>query len=100
MASGLQFAPLFTRREQREWAKVYLLGLLSPEMDRNSIEPIVLHARGADANAVWAMQQFIGEVVGLMMRPASTIGSVLVQREMEFCLLQISYFRSCLPAKA
>ena len=56
------FAPLFTRREQREWAKDYILGPLSPEMDRKSIEPMVLNARGANAkNAVRAMQQFIGE---------------------------------------
>jgi len=55
------FAPLFTRREQREWAKDYILGLLSPEMDRKSIEPMVLNARGANENAVRAMQQFIGE---------------------------------------
>jgi SRSO17 transposase len=55
------FSPLFARREQREWAEIYLLGLLSPEMDRKSIEPMVLNLKGADGNAVRAVQQFIGE---------------------------------------
>lgn len=55
------FSPLFTRREQRDWAEVYLLGLLSPEIDRKSIEPMVLNLKGADENPVRAVQQFIGE---------------------------------------
>lgn len=55
------FSPFFKRREQREWAEFYLQGLLSPDMDRKSIEPMVLHIMGADENAVRAVQQFIGE---------------------------------------
>jgi SRSO17 transposase len=39
----------------------YLQGLLSPEMDRKSIEPMVLNIKGAHENAVRAVQQFIGE---------------------------------------
>lgn len=52
------YGPLFRRREQREWAAVYLQGLLS-ELPRKSIEPIVLELVGADGNAVRAVQQFV-----------------------------------------
>ena len=54
------FSPLFARREQREWSHAYLHGLLL-ELPRKSIEPMVLHLRGADRNAVRAMQQFLSE---------------------------------------
>jgi len=54
------FAPLFTRSEQREWAHLYLRGQLS-DLERKSIEPMVLNERGVDPNAVRAVQQFIGE---------------------------------------
>jgi SRSO17 transposase len=54
------FAPLFTRSEQREWANLYMRGQLS-DLGRKSIEPMVLQERGADPNAVRAVQQFISE---------------------------------------
>ena len=54
------FSPLFARREQREWSQAYLHGLLL-ELPRKSIEPMVLHLRGADRNAVRAMQQFLSD---------------------------------------
>ena len=54
------YAPLFARREQREWAQLYLRGQLS-DLERKSIEPMVLRERGKDLNAVRAVQQFIGE---------------------------------------
>ena len=54
------YAPLFARSEQREWAQLYLRGQLS-ELERKSIEPMVLRERGKDINAVRAVQQFIGE---------------------------------------
>jgi SRSO17 transposase len=54
------FAPLYGRREQREWGEVYLRGLVSPEIEKKSIEPMVLTLKGADANAVRAVQQFVG----------------------------------------
>lgn len=54
------FAPFFARREQKEWAETYLLGLLSPGMDRKSIEPMVLNLKGANENAVRCAQMFIG----------------------------------------
>src|SRR5215204_5928085 len=54
------YSPLFQRREQREWSEQYLHGLLL-NIPRKSIEPIVLSLKGADLNAVRAMQQFVGE---------------------------------------
>jgi SRSO17 transposase len=54
------YAPLFSRSERREWAQLYLRGQLS-DLERKSIEPMVLRERGQDINAVRAVQQFIGE---------------------------------------
>ena len=54
------YRPLFGRREQREWSKKYLMGLLM-QLPRKSVEPMVLAIEGADENAVRAMQQFISE---------------------------------------
>lgn len=56
----VEYAPLFLRSEQREWAQLYLRGQLS-DLERKSIEPMVLRERGKDINAVRAVQQFIGE---------------------------------------
>jgi len=54
------YSPLFQRREQRAWSEQYLHGLLLT-IPRKSIEPMVLTLKGADHNAVRAMQQFVGE---------------------------------------
>ena len=54
------FSPVLKRPEQREWSQTYLHGLLL-ELPRKSIEPMVLALRGADRNAVRAMQQFVSE---------------------------------------
>jgi len=54
------FSPLFFRPEQRAWAQNYLHGLLLT-IPRKSIEPMILHLRGADGNAVRAMQQFVSD---------------------------------------
>jgi SRSO17 transposase len=54
------YSPLFQRREQREWASDYLQGLLLT-IPRKSIEPMVLALKGADANAIRAMQQFVSD---------------------------------------
>ena len=54
------YSPLFQRREQREWSEHYLHGLLLT-IPRKSIEPMVLRLKGADHNAVRAMQQFVAE---------------------------------------
>jgi SRSO17 transposase len=54
------FQDCFTRREQREWSLFYLCGQLS-NLERKTIEPIVLALHGADPNAVRAAQRFITE---------------------------------------
>ena len=54
------YRPLFGRREQREWSKKYLIGLLM-QLPRKSVEPMVLAIEGASEKAVRAMQQFISE---------------------------------------
>jgi SRSO17 transposase len=58
------FAPLFARREQRQWAEVYLRGLLGAEVPRKNVEAMALRLLGAGPGAerrVRAVQQFIGE---------------------------------------
>jgi SRSO17 transposase len=54
------YGPLFQRREQHEWSEPYLRGLLL-NIPRKSIEPMVLTLKGADRNAVRALQQFVSE---------------------------------------
>jgi len=52
------FADCFYRREQRHWSAVYLCGQLS-NVERKTIEPMLLDLLGCDRNAVRAMQEFI-----------------------------------------
>ncbi len=54
------FHTVFQRREQRYWSMVYLCGQLS-DLERKTIEPMVLALLGPDPNAVRAVQQFIGQ---------------------------------------
>ena len=54
------YSPLFQRREQRYWSAEYLRGLLL-DMPRKSLEPMMLTLHGADANAIRAKQQFVGD---------------------------------------
>jgi SRSO17 transposase len=57
------FASLFARREQRDWAAVYLRGLLTADVPRKNVEALALRLLGAGAAAprqVRALQQFIG----------------------------------------
>lgn len=54
------FSPLFQRREQRAWSETYLHGLLL-DIPRKSVEPMLLHLRGANRNAIRAVQQFVGD---------------------------------------
>jgi len=54
-----QFEDCFYRREQRHWSAVYLCGQLS-NVERKTIEPLVLDLLGPDRNAVRAVQDFIG----------------------------------------
>src|SRR5215467_13642901 len=58
------FAPVFYRREQREWAALYLRGLLTADVPRKNVEAMALRLLGAGPHAerqVRALQQFIGE---------------------------------------
>ena len=55
-----QFQPLFQRREQRDWSLLYLCGQLS-ELERKTIEPMVLALLGPNPNAIRGLQQFIGQ---------------------------------------
>jgi len=54
------FQSVFQRREQREWSWFYLCGQLS-NLPRKTMESMVLHFRGADPNAIRAVQQFISQ---------------------------------------
>src|SRR3954447_7945273 len=55
LAYAAEFAPLFRRAEQRDWALQYLQGQLL-DLERKSIEPMALALADGD---VQAMQQFI-----------------------------------------
>src|SRR5689334_21488665 len=64
LAYHQHFAPLFYRREQREWAEIYLRGLLTANVPRKYVEAMALCLLGVGAHAerqVRALQQFIGE---------------------------------------
>ncbi|HEX9597345.1 MAG TPA: IS701 family transposase, partial [Anaerolineales bacterium] len=54
------FEDCFSRREQRQWSLFYLCGQLS-NLERKTIEPMVLALHGADPKAVRAAQRFITE---------------------------------------
>ena len=53
-----EFAGLFWRREQRQWALKYLEGLLQPAGDKKSTERLALRLTGGN---VRNLQQFLGE---------------------------------------
>ena len=64
VAEHQHFAPLFYRREQREWAAVYLRGLLTADVPCKNVEAMALRLLGVGPHAereVRALQQFIGE---------------------------------------
>jgi SRSO17 transposase len=54
------YDPFFSRVEQKRQAKAYLQGLMQP-LPNKSIERIVLHNQGDDANAIRAMQHFMSD---------------------------------------
>jgi SRSO17 transposase len=60
LAFHRQFQVMFKRREQRNWSLRYLCGQLA-NLERKTIEPMVLAQIGADPNAIRGMQQFIGQ---------------------------------------
>jgi SRSO17 transposase len=55
-----RFHDLFQRREQREWSVFYLRGQLA-DIERKTVEPMVLALHGPELAAVRAGQQFLGE---------------------------------------
>jgi SRSO17 transposase len=60
MAYHHLFESVFQRQEQLYWSMVYLCGQLS-DLERKTIEPMVLALLGPDPDAVRAAQQFIGQ---------------------------------------
>lgn len=54
------FAARFRRSEQACWSALYLCGQLA-NLDRKTIEPIVLALLGREPEAIRAVQQFIGQ---------------------------------------
>jgi SRSO17 transposase len=59
-----EFAPFFQRSEQREWADLYLRGLLTTELPRKNVEALALRLLGAGPAAaaqVRALQHFLSE---------------------------------------
>lgn len=64
VASQQHFAPLFYRGEQREWAAIYLRGLLTADVPRKNIEAMARRLLGVGPHAegqVGALQQFVGQ---------------------------------------
>lgn len=53
------WAEVWPRREQREWSAFYLCRQLA-NLERKTIEPLVLRLQGANVNAMRGLQQFIG----------------------------------------
>jgi SRSO17 transposase len=54
------YAALSKRRAQREWAECYVHGPLS-DLERKTVEPMVLALKGPDPAAVRAVQPLLGE---------------------------------------
>lgn len=75
-----QFAASFQRREQRQWSLFYLCGQLS-NLERKTIEPMVLELNGPDPNAVRGLDQFVGaggwEAPGLLRRLQELVAQAL-----------------------
>ena len=64
VAYHTRFAPLFARQEQRDWAEVYLRGLLVADVPRKNVEALAVRLLGAEDGAdrrVRALQHFVGE---------------------------------------
>jgi SRSO17 transposase len=60
-----RFADLWQRREQRDWSAFYLCGQLT-NLERKTVEPMVLALKGPDENAMRGLQQFIGQSAWLV----------------------------------
>ena len=72
-----QFQVMFKRREPQIRSRCYLRGQLA-NLERKTIEPIVLAQIGADPNAIRGRQQFIGhgtcDSTPLLIRALSLVG--------------------------
>lgn len=55
-----QFQDLFPRQEQRDWFRFFMCGQLS-NLERKTVEPMVLALLGPNANAIRAAQYFLGQ---------------------------------------
>lgn len=55
-----RFEPFFQRREQSDWSWFYLCGQLS-NLERKTIEPMVLSLLGARPNAIRDLQRFMSQ---------------------------------------
>jgi SRSO17 transposase len=75
-----QFHDLFQRREQRQWSAFYLRGQLS-DLERKTVEPMVLATHGPDTAAVRAGQQFLGQGAwddtAILVRPQGLVAESL-----------------------
>src|SRR5437870_7144986 len=60
MAFMRLWADVWPRREPREWSAFYLCGQLA-NLERKTVEPMVLALKGPDENAMRGLQQFIGQ---------------------------------------
>ncbi len=54
------WSEVWPRREQRDWSAFYLCGQLA-NLERKTIEPMVLALKGPDEKAMRGLQQFIGQ---------------------------------------
>src|SRR4029077_11390798 len=55
-----RFEPFFRRQEQSDWSWFYLCGQLS-NLERKTIEPMVLSLLGALPSAIRALQRFMSQ---------------------------------------
>ena len=60
LAYHRQFQRWLQRREQRAWSLLYLCGQLS-NLERKTMEAMILALLGPDPNAIRGLQQFIGQ---------------------------------------
>lgn len=60
LAFQSHFQSLFRRREQRDWFRFYMCGQLA-NLERKTIEPMVLALLGDQASAIRTLQHFIGQ---------------------------------------
>ena len=54
------FGALFARQEQRDWFRIYMCGQLS-NLERKTVEPMVLALLGTDASLIRTAQHFLGQ---------------------------------------